>query len=73
MTLAAESSGSGVIKNANNDSPIQYSTSTNVNYERKAMNACSEWKQTAPYSKGIYIVNIYEDGYLVGTQKWEMK
>lgn len=73
ITLAAESSGSGVIKDANDNSPIQYSAATTVNYDQKATSACAEWKQPAPYNKGIYTVNIYQDGYLVGTQKMELK
>ncbi len=73
MTLATESTGSGVIKDARTASPIQYSTATMINYEKKAMNACAAWQQAAPFGKGIYLVNIYEDGYLVGTGKLELK
>jgi hypothetical protein len=73
ITLAAESGGSGVIKDANDNSPIQYSVSATVVYDQKAATTCTEWKQPAPFNKGIYTVNIYQDGYLVGTQKLELK
>jgi hypothetical protein len=73
ITMAVESSGSGVIKDPNDGSPIQYSISSSVSYNQKAANACAYWSQTAPYSKGVYTVNIYQDGYLIGTQKFEMK
>jgi len=72
-TMAVESSGSGVIKDAADGSAIQYTTSNTVNYEQKATNACAYWTQTAPFSKGNYTVNIYQDGYLIGTQKLELK
>ena len=72
-TLAIESDGSGVFKDANDGSPIQYSVTTTINYEQKATNACTYWTQTSPFSKGYYTVNIYQDGYLIGTQKLVLK
>src|SRR5207244_1404578 len=56
ITLAAESGGSGVFKDAKDGSPIQYSISTTINYEQKATNSCAYWTQTAPFGKGSYIV-----------------
>ncbi len=73
ITLSAEGSGSGVIKDANDGTPIQYSASTTVNYEQKLVATCSEWKQPGPFGKGIYTINIYQDGYLIGAQKLELK
>jgi len=73
ITLALESSGSGVINSATDNSPTQYTISTTVNYDQKATNACAYWTQSAPFSKGSYAVNIYQDGYLIGTQKLQLK
>ncbi|HYV95127.1 MAG TPA: hypothetical protein VE978_25350 [Chitinophagales bacterium] len=73
ITLALESSGSGVMNSADDNSPIQYTISNTVNYDQKATNACAYWTQSAPFGKGSYTVNIYQDGYMIGTQKLVLK
>ncbi|MEO5673044.1 MAG: hypothetical protein ABIQ74_00220, partial [Chitinophagales bacterium] len=73
ITLNAGTAGSGVINNARDGSPIQYSMPVTANYENKAVNTCSYWSQPTPYNKGVYTVNIYQDGYLLGGQKLELK
>lgn len=63
----------GIITKAEDGSQIQYSTTTTVDYSNEATNACAYWQQTEPYAKGAYTAEIYQDGYLIGTQKFELK
>jgi len=73
VTLAVESSGSGVLKKADTGESIQYTTTTTIDYSQQPVNACAEWQQTAPYTKGTYTAEIYQDGYLTGSQKFDLK
>ncbi len=72
VTMTAEG-GSGIMNDANDGSQIQYSTIVSVNYMQKATDACTYWSQNAPFNKGNYTINIYQDGYLIGTQKLLLK
>ena len=73
VTLNVQSAGSGVIKREDSGEMVQYTTSTTVDYNQQATNSCAYWQQSAPYTKGTYTAEIYQDGYLVGTQKFELK
>jgi hypothetical protein len=73
ITVAVQSSGSGVFNDAKSGNPIQYTTTTTVNYEQTATTACTYWQQSSPYNKGSYTAEIYQDGYLIGTQKFDLK
>ncbi|MEO6167889.1 MAG: hypothetical protein ABIO46_12645 [Chitinophagales bacterium] len=72
-TLAVQSSGSGTFNIAGTGEQRQYTTSTNVQYDQKAKNVCTYWQQTTPYASGNYTAEIYQDGYLLSTQKFELK
>jgi len=72
-TLAVQSSGSGTFQVAETSEERQYTTSTNVDYDQKSKNVCTYWQQTAPYSKGVYTAELYQDGYMTGSTKFELK
>jgi hypothetical protein len=72
-TLAVQSSGSGTFQVAGTGEQRQYTTSTTVQYDQQAKNVCTYWQQTTPYAKGDYSAEIYQDGYLLSTKKFELK
>ncbi|MBA3649178.1 MAG: hypothetical protein H0W62_11620 [Chitinophagales bacterium] len=74
VTLAVQSAGSGTFKMADTDEERQYSTSTTMEYDQTAKsNVCTYWQQTTPFAKGSYTAEIYQDGYLVGNTKMQLK
>jgi len=72
-TMAIQSSGSGTFQMAETAEERQFTTSTQVNYDQQAKNVCTYWQQTAPYTKGNYSAELYQDGYMIGTTKFELK
>lgn len=72
-TLAVQSSGSGTFIVTGSGEQRQYTTSTTVDYDQKAKNVCTYWQQTTPYVKGNYTAEVYQDGYLLSSQKFELK
>jgi len=73
VTLNVESGGSGVLKKADSGETIQYTTTATLDYNQSATNTCAYWEQSSPYTKGTYTAEIYQDGYLIGTQKFDLK
>jgi predicted RNase H-like nuclease (RuvC/YqgF family) len=71
-TLAVQSSGSGTFEVAQSGEQRQYTTSTSVQYDQAPKNVCTYWQQTSPYAAGEYTVEIYQEGYLIGTQKFKL-
>ncbi|HYV94236.1 MAG TPA: hypothetical protein VE978_20845 [Chitinophagales bacterium] len=52
---------------------IPYSVNATVHYKNVAMNSCLYFRQPNTYTKGNYTIEIYQNGYLVGTQKFALK
>jgi hypothetical protein len=73
VTLAIQSSGSGALTKAENGESVPYTTSHTIDYDQQPTNTCAYWEQSAPYSAGTYTAEIYQDGYLIGTKKFELK
>ena len=72
-TMAVQSSGSGTFMVAGSGEQRQYTTSTTIDYDQKPKNVCTYWQQTTPYAQGNYTVEVYQDGYLLSTKKFELK
>lgn len=72
-TLSVQSSGSGTFQVAETGEQRQYTISNTVQYDQKSQPVVVYWSQTAPFAKGSYTTEIYQDGYLIGTQKFELK
>jgi hypothetical protein len=52
---------------------IPYSISSKVQYKNAATHACAYFRANVTYTSGNYSVEIYQKGYLVGTQKFILK
>lgn len=73
VTLAIQSSGSGAITKAETGESIPYTTTSTIDYDQQATNTCAYWQQSAPYSTGTYTAEIYQNGYLIGSKKFDLK
>ena len=72
-TVAVENSGSGVLTNKLDNTQIRYTASGVVVYDNKDTNACIDWQVPNKLTKGIYGVEIYNNGFLVGQGSFKMK
>jgi hypothetical protein len=53
---------------------MQYSTTASVDYQNQAKaDVCTMWNQGTPFVAGKYTAEIYQDGYLIGKQNFELK
>ncbi|MCB0516210.1 MAG: hypothetical protein R2798_05735 [Chitinophagales bacterium] len=73
VPLSLNSQGSGTMQLAETDEMIQYTISGELSYDRKRESYCLFWEQDAPYDEGTYAVEIYHEGYLIGTNNFELK
>lgn len=72
--LAIQDQGSGTFTGVENKEEMQYTTTASTDYQNQAKsNVCTEWSQTTPFAAGKYVAEIYEDGYLIGKQNFELK
>jgi regulator of replication initiation timing len=72
-TVAVEDRGSGVLTNKQDNSQVRYTTSGEVAYDNKATNACIDWTLANPLTKGLYEVEIFNNGFLVGKTNFQLK
>lgn len=74
VTLAVQSQGSGVFELAESGEKSQYTMKQEVSYEQKKKNVCMYWEGAAGgFSKGTYTIEVYQDGYNVGTTTMVLK
>jgi regulator of replication initiation timing len=71
--LAIESLGSGVAQNKRDESEVRFTTSANCNYSNSETQVCGAWQPGQDFVKGMYKVEVYNKGYLVGTSSFKLK
>lgn len=72
--LATQDQGSGTFTGIESGEQMQYSTTATVDYQQAAQSGiCSVWSQSIPFAKGNYTTEIYQNGYLIGKQSFELK
>ena len=71
--LAIQDQGSGVFTDANSGEQKQFTTTATVDYSQQPKSVCAHWKQSTPFAEGSYLAEIYQDGFIVGKQNFELK
>lgn len=72
--LEDTSVGSGTFVSSETQRPVKYTVSGVMPYNQDIQEACMEWKPTnGKFEKGIYAIEIYNKGYLVGKSNYKMK
>lgn len=72
-TLAIENMGSGVMEKSDTNQKIRYTTSREVQYDRKEAEVCLPWSMGTSFQPGIYTIEVYNKGYLAGTTTYQLK
>lgn len=73
QVLSVEDLGSGSLKNKLTMDNEQYTTAGIVDYENKDLKACLDWSPNFQLSKGVYQVEIFNNGYSVGKGSFKLK
>lgn len=72
-TVAREDMGSGVLTNKLDNTQVRYTTSGTMDYNNQDTEGCIAWKVNDRLPKGMYDVEIYNNGFKVGTGNYKMK
>ncbi|MDQ3140940.1 MAG: hypothetical protein M3Q56_01695 [Bacteroidota bacterium] len=72
-TQAMESEGSGVFVSETTGDQVRYSTVAETRYANDVKQVCGKWKNPNGFQEGVYQVEIYNKGYLVGTSSIKLK
>lgn len=72
-TVAREDMGSGVLTNKLDNTQVRYTASGIVQYNNEDTDGCVTWKFTDRLPKGMYDVEIYNNGFNVGKGTYRMK
>ncbi len=72
-SLFMESFGSGILKSAEDGSPIKYTIKGAIDYTGKRDNYCMFWEQATPLVGGNYYAELYNEGYLIGRNNLSLK
>lgn len=70
-TMYLEQEGSGVFKSKENGQELRYSKEASFNFDGGNKKICIYWSHNI-VDAGIYTAEIYQEGYLVGINKFEL-
>lgn len=72
-TLYDERSGSGMLTKSEDDTKMNYTRRYVIEYSGFDENVCLVWNKDIPLMKGRYTVELYNKGYLSGTEGFRLK
>ena len=74
VAIATQSSGGGVLK-LKDGKEVQYTTTKQIEFKNEGEDVCAIWdaKGNTNLSKGKYTLEVYNKGYLAGTNAFELK
>lgn len=72
-TVAREDMGSGVLTNKLDNTQVRYTASGVLEYNNEDTDGCVVWNFTDRLPKGLYDVEIYNNGFNVGKGTYKMK
>jgi len=72
--LAAQDQAASSFTRVETNEQMQYTTTTTIDYQQHAQaGICTKWSQSTPFHAGNYTAEIYQDGYLIGSQNFALK
>ena len=72
-TVAREDMGSGVLTNKLDNTQVRYTSTGIIEYNNEDTEGCILWKVNDRLPKGMYDVEIYNNGFKVGKGNYKMK
>ncbi len=74
VAIATQSSGGGVLK-LKDGKEVQYTTTKQIEFKNEGEDVCAIWdaKGNTNLAKGKYTLEVYNKGYLAGTNAFELK
>ena len=73
VTIQMGALGSGELTDATTGNSIPYTYTIQPDYQNEAKTVCSIWKQDNAFASGKYSAEIYQKGFLIGQESFELK
>lgn len=71
--LAVQALGSGIFTNVETGEEMQFTKKANIPFNNIKENFCVYWEQNSTFDEGTYTAEVYNNGYLIGSNTFEMK
>ena len=71
--LTIENKGSGKLRLVSVPEEVEYSTKKSVLYAHNNMKVNMDWGQNNPFAAGRYQIELYGDGYKMGTSAFTLQ
>ncbi len=62
-----------ISNNKLDDSQVRFTYAGAIDYNNEDTEACLDWKFTDPMAKGIYEIQIFNNGFMVGQGNFKLK
>ncbi len=74
-TISVENAGSGVLTNKLDNTKVRYTYEGLIDYQNEDTEGCASWKVSddVQLSKGMYDLEMYNNGFLVGKGNFKLK
>ncbi|MEO6191355.1 MAG: hypothetical protein ABIO44_14495 [Saprospiraceae bacterium] len=72
-TESISDQGSGVLTNNATGTQIKYSSAVMVDYKNDEVKTCGKFSNPGALQKGVYQIEVYNKGYLVGTSTLKLR
>ena len=71
--IAVEDQGSGVVVNNDTNDQMRYTCAKEISYQNQEVSDCTVWNKNNPFTPGVYEIEVYNKGYLVGKSNFKLK
>ena len=72
-TVAIENQGSGILTNKLNNTQVRYTIAGEIEYNNEDTEGCFDWRLQEKLSKGLYDIELYNNGFMVGKGNFQLK
>ncbi len=72
-TTYTSPTGTRMFTSAESGQPLPYSISSTIHYKKEIMTPCVYFRQDVQFIRGTYTIEIYQNGYLVGSTNFDLK
>lgn len=73
-TMGERSSGSSTFRLAGSEEEVQYTATTNINYDNQRQDMCMHWEESDRiFAPGTYVIEVYIDGNLSVASSYVLK
>ena len=70
--MAFDNGGSGVMASVDEGTKVKYSYDLLMDYKQEDQKVCKQWQPNAALTSGTYKIEIFNHGYIVGSDNFKL-